>query len=63
MMNSVNPAFILRNFVAQEAIEMAERGDFSGVRSVLERVKNPYTLSKDQTLQKTPVLCACVCVL
>lgn len=31
-MNSTNPAVVLRNYIAQNAIEAAERGDFSEVR-------------------------------
>jgi len=30
-MNKVNPSFVLRNQVAQNAIEQAEKGDYSGV--------------------------------
>ena len=31
-MDSTNPRFILRNYIAQNAIEAAEKGDFSEVR-------------------------------
>lgn len=31
-MNATNPAVVLRNYIAQNAIEAAERGDFSEVR-------------------------------
>lgn len=33
MMNSTNPRVILRNYIAQNAIQAAEKGDFSEVRS------------------------------
>lgn len=32
VMDSTNPRFILRNYIAQNAIEAAENGDFSEVR-------------------------------
>lgn len=32
VMNSNNPKYILRNYIAQNAIEAAENGDFSEVR-------------------------------
>lgn len=31
-MDGTNPRFILRNYIAQNAIEAAEKGDFSEVR-------------------------------
>ncbi|CAB1104690.1 unnamed protein product [Ectocarpus sp. CCAP 1310/34] len=41
-MGAANPAFILRNWVAQEVIEDAEKGDFSGVQRVLRLLESPY---------------------
>lgn len=35
VMNSNNPRYILRNYIAQNAIEAAENGDFSEVRLLL----------------------------
>lgn len=32
MMDSTNPRVVLRNYIAQNAIEAAEKGDFSEVR-------------------------------
>lgn len=43
IMNSVNPRFILRNYIAQNAIKAAESGDFSEVRRVLTLLQNPYS--------------------
>lgn len=40
--------FILRNYIAQNAIDAAEKGDFSEVRRVLEILQTPY--SEDQDL-------------
>ena len=43
LMNTVNPAMILRNYLAQEAIDLAENGDYSRVHELLDAIKNPYT--------------------
>ncbi len=42
-MNRVNPRYILRNYLAQTAIEKAEQGDFSEVDRLLELLAAPYT--------------------
>ncbi|NWX41859.1 SELO protein, partial [Steatornis caripensis] len=42
VMNSNNPKYILRNYIAQNAIEAAENGDFSEVRNVLKLLENPF---------------------
>jgi hypothetical protein len=36
--------FILRNYIAQNAIEAAEKGDYSEVRRVLKILENPYRI-------------------
>lgn len=41
-MNSVNPKYVFRNYIAQQAIDQAEQGDFSMVNELLEVFKNPY---------------------
>uniref|UniRef100_K7EE50 Selenoprotein O n=2 Tax=Ornithorhynchus anatinus TaxID=9258 RepID=K7EE50_ORNAN len=41
-MNSNNPKFILRNYIAQNAIEDAENGDFREVRKVAKLLEHPY---------------------
>jgi serine/tyrosine/threonine adenylyltransferase len=41
-MDRVNPRFILRNYVAQLAIDAAERGDGSVVRELLEVLQRPF---------------------
>ncbi len=43
MMNDANPIYVLRNHVAQTAIEHAEAGDFSEVARVFELLSTPYT--------------------
>ncbi len=41
-MNRANPKFILRNHLAQRAIELAEGGDFSEVRRLHALLRRPY---------------------
>lgn len=42
-MTKVNPYYILRNHMAQTAIEQAERGDFSEVDRLFKLLSQPYT--------------------
>jgi uncharacterized protein YdiU (UPF0061 family) len=41
-MNTVNPKYVLRNYMAQLAIDKAEQGDFSMVNDLLELLRHPY---------------------
>ena len=41
-MRKVNPTFILRNWIAQEAISAAEENDFTKVRTVLKMLETPF---------------------
>ncbi|HEX4510248.1 MAG TPA: protein adenylyltransferase SelO family protein, partial [Burkholderiaceae bacterium] len=41
-MRSVNPAYVLRNHLAQAAIEQAEAGDYTEVRQLHEVLRHPY---------------------
>ena len=45
-MDKVNPCYILRNFQVQEAIELAEKGDYSRVSVLSELLTTPYTQQK-----------------
>ncbi|OXB61887.1 hypothetical protein ASZ78_005793 [Callipepla squamata] len=49
VMNSNNPKYVLRNYIAQNAIEAAENGDFSEVRKVLKLLENPFQETEDST--------------
>lgn len=41
-MNRVNPKYVLRNYMAQLAIDEAEQGDFNLVNGLLELLRHPY---------------------
>ena len=41
-MNAVNPKYILRNYLAQTAIEQAQNGDFSGVTRLQAVLARPF---------------------
>ncbi|MES1915826.1 MAG: hypothetical protein MHM6MM_007722, partial [Cercozoa sp. M6MM] len=41
-MKAHNPAFVLRNWIAQEAIDHAEMGDYGKLRQVLRLLESPF---------------------
>jgi serine/tyrosine/threonine adenylyltransferase len=43
-MNAVNPLYVPRNWLAQQAIDAAEQGDLSELHLLMEVLKNPYHL-------------------
>ena len=56
-MQQVNPQYILRNHMAQKAIEQAERGDFSEVDRLFKLLNQPYQKQTDlETAQDTAPL-------
>jgi uncharacterized protein YdiU (UPF0061 family) len=41
-MDRVNPKFVLRNYLAQVAIQKAEQKDFSEIEILLTLLENPF---------------------
>jgi uncharacterized protein YdiU (UPF0061 family) len=60
-MQRINPKYILRNHLAQHAIEKAQKKDFSEVARLLKILENPYThqaVSESYALGPSPELAA-----
>ncbi|WP_299311735.1 protein adenylyltransferase SelO [uncultured Aquimarina sp.] len=41
-MNSINPKYVLRNYMAQLAIDNADKGDYNLIDELYQMLKNPY---------------------
>ena len=47
-MDVINPKYVLRNYMAQLAIDAADKGDYSIIDELFQLLKQPYAPQKEQ---------------
>lgn len=53
-MKAVNPAMVLRNWLAQRAIEQAEQGDYAELHRLHDALRTPFADRSDDYVSRPP---------